>query len=254
MFQLDYEVNKWCHRLRREAHLNDVQIEELSDHLYTEIRRQQEQNGWTREQAFNYAVNQLGSITALGDEYHKNHGFRRVAARLATFPYLDRIFAVYLIVTGTYFVYWNMSHMLYAFNRDIPIDITGNMMTMVFMYMTVFVWSAMKGVAIWHRSQPVHPGLIVFFLTQLFAWSNPSWEYEFWAGAQYLIQLGGNTLTWFDLGADWHVNVPGNHNPEYYIGINLVALTCLVYTASHIINDFFNGRYEGYFESKIRIA
>lgn len=255
MFQLDYEINKWCHRLRREAQLNDAQIEELRDHLYTEIRQQQGLNNWTQEHAFNYALNKLGSIEALGDEYHKNHGFRRVVARLATIPYLDKVFGLYLIASGSYFIYWNMDRMLFIFDRDIPVTyMNHNTMVTVFIYMTVFIWSVLKGMAIWRRSQPVHPGLILFFLIQLFAWSTPAWEYEFWAGAQYLLQFGSNTLTWFDLGVDWHINVPGNHNHDYYIGINMVALACIIYTAAHSLNDFFNGRYEGYFASKLRIA
>lgn len=68
MFELDTEINSWFENLRSSGHLAEADTDELKDHLYCEIKRQQD-NGLSIEQAFTIAVNKLGNTAELHREY-----------------------------------------------------------------------------------------------------------------------------------------------------------------------------------------
>ena len=46
MFRLEHEISKWCTSLTRKGHLRASQIEELRDHLYNEVEKQQALDNW----------------------------------------------------------------------------------------------------------------------------------------------------------------------------------------------------------------
>jgi len=74
MFQLDREVRAWCSSILPDDCSQDERLDELEDHLYSEIERLQAE-GLSEEQAFTTATNQLGEANMLMSEFSKNRSF-----------------------------------------------------------------------------------------------------------------------------------------------------------------------------------
>jgi hypothetical protein len=74
MFQLDEEVRAWCSSILPDDCAQDERLEELEDHLYSEIERL-EAEGASQQQAFVAATEKLGEAKMLMSEYSKNRSF-----------------------------------------------------------------------------------------------------------------------------------------------------------------------------------
>jgi len=64
MFQLDEEVRAWCSSILPDDCVQDERLEELEDHLYSEIERLQAE-GASQQQAFVAATEKLGEAKML---------------------------------------------------------------------------------------------------------------------------------------------------------------------------------------------
>ncbi|GLX84843.1 hypothetical protein tloyanaT_10950 [Thalassotalea loyana] len=71
MFDLDREVNLWFEALQGVKAIDSENIDELKDHLYSEIEAQVA-NGKTEQQAFYIATSRLGDQQSLKVEFDKN--------------------------------------------------------------------------------------------------------------------------------------------------------------------------------------
>jgi hypothetical protein len=74
MFNLEKEVEKWIQAVQGPGCSQADSMEELQDHLYSEIERLQA-SGLSDEQAFIKATEQLGKADDLNAEYSKNKSF-----------------------------------------------------------------------------------------------------------------------------------------------------------------------------------
>ena len=64
---LEERINQWAQLLHMHDHLEDGIIAELEDHLRDEIENLVDQ-GYSKSEAFEIAVEQLGSMTAVDEE------------------------------------------------------------------------------------------------------------------------------------------------------------------------------------------
>ena len=71
MFNLEKEIDLWCHSIRMSGWNRASQIAELKDHLYCEIE-QFSKDGLSDEEAFKAATARLGDVTELSREHSKN--------------------------------------------------------------------------------------------------------------------------------------------------------------------------------------
>ncbi len=71
MFDLEKEIKKWRKALRKNEAMEDGSIAELESHLRDEIERQINLGMDTKE-AFETAINNMGSADGIGTEYHKS--------------------------------------------------------------------------------------------------------------------------------------------------------------------------------------
>ena len=74
MFQLDREVTAWCSSILPDDCSRNERVDELEDHLYSEIEGLQAE-GLTEEQAFTTATQRLGEARMLLSEFSKNQTF-----------------------------------------------------------------------------------------------------------------------------------------------------------------------------------
>ncbi|MDX1442916.1 MAG: permease prefix domain 1-containing protein [Gammaproteobacteria bacterium] len=77
MTDIETKVNDWCEQLfvDRCWYRNEDRMEELKDHLLSEIERLQEQQGMDAESAFARATASMGSVRDLEREFSKNRGW-----------------------------------------------------------------------------------------------------------------------------------------------------------------------------------
>ncbi len=78
MFRLDEEVLAWCRDVHPHGTDRQERIDELADHVYCEIRSWVEQ-GFSEEDAFRRATDQLGSSKELIREHFHSWSFRAQA-------------------------------------------------------------------------------------------------------------------------------------------------------------------------------
>jgi len=74
MFQTDKEVREWCASIVPDDCSPDEHLDELEDHLLSEIERLQA-TGLDEEQAFKTAIKRMGEAKMLMSEYSKNRSF-----------------------------------------------------------------------------------------------------------------------------------------------------------------------------------
>ena len=78
MFRLDEEVLAWCRDVHAHGTDRQERIDELADHVYCEIRSWVE-HGFSEEDAFRRATDQLGSSKELIREHFHSWSFRAQA-------------------------------------------------------------------------------------------------------------------------------------------------------------------------------
>jgi len=74
MFQTEKEVRAWCASIVPDDCGQDRHLDELEDHLLSEIERLRA-TGLGEEQAFNAAIKRMGEAKMLMSEYSKNRSF-----------------------------------------------------------------------------------------------------------------------------------------------------------------------------------
>lgn len=82
-FDLTKAVQQWCELVLSNDSIKSKNIDELKDHLYCQIEHFQQQ-GEDDKQAFQRAIEQMGEIDMLSDEYGKNRSFLQ---KLCAFEY-----------------------------------------------------------------------------------------------------------------------------------------------------------------------
>ena len=70
MFDLKYEVKQWKKTLRSQRSLEDGYIDEIEAHVIDEIDRLIEA-GLSEEKAFNKAIDKIGNVFQVGEEFYK---------------------------------------------------------------------------------------------------------------------------------------------------------------------------------------
>ena len=71
MFDLDRAIDDWCQSVHTAGYNRKAHVEELKDHLYSEIEQLQ-LSGVSLEQAFYTAIERMGSTQELAAEHAKN--------------------------------------------------------------------------------------------------------------------------------------------------------------------------------------
>jgi len=82
-FDLNAAVQQWCELVLSSDSIKNTNIDELKDHLHCQIESFLEQ-GQNPQQAFKLAINKMGEIDMLADEYSKNRTFLN---KLCAFEY-----------------------------------------------------------------------------------------------------------------------------------------------------------------------
>jgi len=143
MFRLDHEVSKWCSALTRQGQLSGAQIEELRDHLYDEIEKQQA-SGVSQENAFRRAIGKLGTIDELTHEYSKNQRLGHVLSVIANVPYGVQVLGIYLMALACLMGYSTAAaYSAYYSGPFTPLDTLP--LLLAFVVIATFGWCGLKG-------------------------------------------------------------------------------------------------------------
>jgi hypothetical protein len=244
MFRLDDQISAWCTGVAECARMSKLEVEELRDHLVTEVQRQQSL-GASEERAFELATARLGSIDDLCKEYAKNKRVGRAIRAVANVPYGTRILGAYLLASACLMSFLHIA-------KFIDLFITGGERTPDFQDFTIlsflglavllwapFVWGGVTGTALL-RGRELGPGRL-FGLVALIAIQIPVFgaqplpAYELSGGLQLTLLLGPvEGLFEYQTLADIHINAPAAQ-PNYF-GINLIAMTAFVFTLARFLD------------------
>jgi hypothetical protein len=83
MSHLDQEIDAWCRRVAEGQCGTEQKVEELRDHLISDIERLMAE-GSSEEDAFHAATSRMGSVRELSSEYRKNNSLLATLAHAGT--------------------------------------------------------------------------------------------------------------------------------------------------------------------------
>jgi hypothetical protein len=244
MFRLDEQISTWCRAVAERARMSTVEIEELRDHLVTEVQRQQSL-GASEEKAFELATARLGSIDDLSKEYAKNRKIGRAVTAVANVPYGTRILGAYLLTIACLMSFLHITTFINLF-------VSGGERSPDFQDTTIlafvgyavwmwapFVWGGVAGRTLL-LGRALGPGRL-FGLVALIAvqvpvlGAQPLPAFELSGGLQLTLLLGPvEELFRFQALSDIHLNAPAS-GPHYF-GINLIAMTAFVFTLTRLVD------------------
>jgi hypothetical protein len=245
MFDLNEAITSWCARVAESSNLSRIEIEELHDHLATEVHRQQSL-GASDEEAFALAAAKLGNVDSLASEYAKNKKLGRTIRAVANLPYGKRILGAYLLTIACLmsFTHSIVFIELFVIGADRSADFAG--FTVVdFLGLSVwmwapFVWGGLAGAALL-RGRDVGAGRLLA-LAALLAVQIPVFgaaplpAFELSGGLQLTLLFGAtDTLLEYQTLPDIHINAPAG--PPYYFGISLLALIAFLFTAAQFLDS-----------------
>jgi hypothetical protein len=232
MFRLDREISNWCAALTRRGQLSKAELDEIRDHLLTEIETLR-QRGASEEEAFRAAVDKLGSVEDLSQEYSKNHRLARTISTIANLPYAARILGLYLLAVSGLMLFETISAYLrfrageFAPPSSLPLPAA-------LIFVSAFGFLALAGIRLL-RGRRLGAGALVWLIALLLLQvpifgGLPDNSYEIAGGLQAVLRFGAveNHLA-FNLGAQVHVNSDYDYR---YFGINLIALLAALFAAT----------------------
>lgn len=80
MFNLNKKINEWKKSLHKNPSFEEGYIEELESHL-RDLIEEKTKAGLSEEEAFKFAVNKIGEVEDIGDEYFKTDTTNKVSGR-----------------------------------------------------------------------------------------------------------------------------------------------------------------------------
>lgn len=241
MFRLDHEIFQWCSSLRRSGRFSASQVEELRDHLYSEVQVQLAL-GVSEEEAFNLAVGKLGTIEDLGREYSKNQRISHAVSVIANIPFGSQILGFYLITLACLMCYSTAAAWFaYYSGRFAPPDTVP--FVLAFAVIAAFGWCGFKGLQLVRGrvlTRAAFLGLLALMSIQVpIIGGLPSSGYEFSGGLQLAILFGpAESRFQFQPGADVHINTVFS---EPYLGINVIALVAGIFIGLKLFDQWRNG-------------
>lgn len=232
MFRLDREVSNWCAALTRRGQLAKAELDEIRDHLLTEIEKRRE-HGASEEEAFRAAVDKLGSVEDLSQEYSKNHRLARTISTIANLPYAARLLGLYLLAVSGLMLFQTISAYLrfrageFAPPSSLPLPAA-------LIFVSAFGSLALAGIRLL-RGRRLGAGALVWLIALLLLQvpifgGLPENAYEIAGGLQAVVRFGAVESHFaFNLGAQVHVNSDYDYR---YFGINLTALLAALFAAT----------------------
>jgi len=244
MFRLDEQISAWCTDVAERARLSRLEVEELRDHLVTEVQRQQSL-GASDERAFELATARLGSIDDLSREYAKNRRISRAITAVANVPYGTRVLGTYLLTIACLMSYLHIATFLNLFvtGGERPPDFQ-DITIPIFLGYAVwmwapFVWGGVAGTALL-LGRELGPGRL-FGLAAVIAIQVPVFgaqplpAFELSGGMQLTLLLGAvEGLFEYHALPDIHINAPAGELS--YFGINLIAMTAFLFTLARFVD------------------
>lgn len=244
MFRLDHEVSKWCSDLTRHGHVSGSQLEEIKDHLYNEIEKQQAL-GVSEEEAFRRAIRKLGTIDELSHEYAENQRIGHVLSLIANVPYGAQMLGIYLIALACLMSYSTASaYFAYYSGQFTPPDTFP--FTFAFVVIATFGWCGLKGFQLLRGSGLSYGallGLLAVLLIQVpIVGGLQSNGYEFSGGLQFAVLFGPvEQHLEFNPVADVHVNTGITAS---YFGVNIIALLAATFIGLTLFDRWRKDRAE----------
>ena len=236
MFRLDHEVSKWCSALTRQGRFSASQVEELTDHLYNEVQKQQAL-GVSEEKAFYLAIRKLGTIDELTVEYSKNQRIRHALSAIANVRYGAQVLGLYLMAVACLMSYATATAWFAYYSGEFtPPDTVP--FVLAFAVIATFGWCGFKGFQLL-RGRALSCGALLGLLALIsiqvpIIGGLPVNGYEFSGGLQYAVLFGPLEYRLeFHPGADMHINTAFS---EPYFGINIVALVAGIFIALNLID------------------
>lgn len=224
MFRLDREVTNWCAKLAQRGSLGKAELEELKDHLLTEIEALQA-HGASEEEAFRDAADRLGSVEDLVREYSKNRRLTQAISTIANLPYAAQLLGLYLLTISGLMIFQTVR--VYVAFRAGELAAPDVMpIPFALILCAAFGFAAAAGIRlVLGRQLGSHTlfWLIALLLLQVpILGGLPHNAYELAGGLQAVVRFGRveDNLA-FNLGAQLHINSAYDYR---YFGINLAAL------------------------------
>lgn len=244
MFNLDEQISQWCQAVAERSRISRSEIEELRDHLESEVKRQQSL-GMSEEEAFARSAARLGSIDALAGEYSKNRKIARAVRAVASLPYANTLLGAWLLATAGLMSFAHIDVFLGLF-------VSGSERSADFADVSVldflgyslwtwapFVWGGFTGTALL-RGRELGPGRLLG-LAALIAIQVPVFgaqplpAFELSGGLQLTVLFGPvEALFEYQSLPDIHINSPAA-GPHYF-GISLLALSAFVFTLAKFLD------------------
>lgn len=244
MFRLDEQISAWCTDVAEHARMSRLEVEELRDHLVTEVQRQQSL-GASDEKAFELATARLGSIDDLSREYGKNRRISRAIRAIANVPYGTRILGAYLLTIACLMSLLHITTFLNLFvtGGERPPDFQDTTIPVFLGYAlwiwVPFVWGGVAGTALF-LGRELGPGRL-FGLAALIAVQVPVFgaqplpAFELSGGMQLTLLLGPVERPFeYQALPDIHINAPAG--ALQYFGINLFAMTAFLFTLARFVD------------------
>ena len=238
MFNLDHEMSKWCSELARQARVSDVQIEELRDHLYSEVRRQLA-IGASEEEAFCRAVEQLGAIDEITREYSKNQRIGHAISAISNIPYATQVLGL-LLMTGACLMSASVIAGYYRYYSGLFTPPDSFPLVLALALIALFGWSGLKGVMFWKGRELGYGallGLIALLLIQvpiMDGQPKPGWELS--SGLQYAVFFSSAEERFvFKPLANLSINTDFEQG---IFGINIVALIAAFFVGLKFIDKW----------------
>ncbi len=244
MFNLDEEISNWCLNVAEGSNISRSEIEELRDHLATEVQRQQSL-GADDEKAFALATAQIGNIGDLAGEYSKNRKFGLAIRAVAKMPHAEKVLGVWLLAIACLMSFTHIATFfeLFVIDGERPADFAdlsiSGFLGLSLLLWAPFVWGGFAGAALL-RGRELGPGRLLG-LAALIAIQIPVFgaqplpAFELSGGLQLTVLLGsGQGLLDYQTLPDIHINAPAGQ--PHYFGISLLALTAFVYTAAKFLD------------------
>jgi len=231
-------------RVAERSNLSRVEIEELRDHLVTEVHKQQSL-GASDEEAFALATQKLGSVDSLASEYAKNKKLSRAIRAVASLPYGTKILGAYLVAIASLM---SVTHIiafieLFVTGADRPADFE-DITVLEFLGLSLwiwapFVWGGLVGAALL-RGREIGAGRLLG-LAALIAIQIPVFgaqplpAFELSGGLQLTLFFGpAEGLLEYQTLPDIHINAPAGQ--LHYFGVSLLALIAFVFTTAKFLD------------------
>lgn len=243
MFRLEDQISSWCTAVAVEARLSRAELEELRDHLVTEIDRQRAL-GADLERAFELATAKLGSVAELSREYTKNKKIARAISAIANVPLGSEVLGGYLAALAALMTLFHVMAGVSLFAPDGARpgsfgELDGAVLfgSAVLIWLP-FAWGGVTGIGLL-RGRKLGPGSLLGIAALLAVQvpvfgAAPLPAFELAGGLQVTLLFGAERLFEYRTLPDVHINSPVA--APYFFGLNLIAAVAFSFTAAKCLD------------------